>query len=114
MKKTLRDRIAALAAMNVPALREEYRKVFGKEPFRVQQRFLPLGIHGRSMRARQSVRRSRSLSWPAAWRGTRRGRTAASTPPAGDIRASGLRGLRWHGETQPLHDAGRHDVRLRL
>jgi hypothetical protein len=32
MKKTLRERIEALAAMNVPALREEHRKVFGKEP----------------------------------------------------------------------------------
>jgi hypothetical protein len=27
MKRTLRDRIAALAAMNVPALREQHRRV---------------------------------------------------------------------------------------
>ena len=32
MKKTLRERIEALAALNVPALRDEHRKVFGKEP----------------------------------------------------------------------------------
>jgi hypothetical protein len=40
MKKTLRDRIAALAAMNVPALREEHRKVFGKEPVSSHRQFL--------------------------------------------------------------------------
>ncbi len=40
MKKPLRDRIAALAAMNVPALREEYRKVFGKDPVSAHRQFL--------------------------------------------------------------------------
>ncbi len=40
MKKTLRDRIATLAAMNVPALREEHRKVFGKEPVSAHRQFL--------------------------------------------------------------------------
>jgi len=40
MKKTLRDRIAALAAMNLPALREEHRKVFGKEPVSSHRQFL--------------------------------------------------------------------------
>jgi hypothetical protein len=40
MKKTLRDRIAALAAMNVPALREELRKVFGKEAASSHRQFL--------------------------------------------------------------------------
>ena len=32
MKKTPRERIAALAATNVAAGRREHRKVFGKEP----------------------------------------------------------------------------------
>jgi len=40
MKKTLRERIAALAAMNVPALREQHRKVFGKEPVSSHRQFL--------------------------------------------------------------------------
>lgn len=40
MKKTLQDRIATLAAMNVPALREEHRKVFGKEPASSHRQFL--------------------------------------------------------------------------
>lgn len=40
MKKMLRERIAALAAMNVPALREEHRKVFGKEPASSHRQFL--------------------------------------------------------------------------
>ncbi len=40
MKRTLRDRIAALAAMNVPALREEHRKVFGKDPVSSHRQFL--------------------------------------------------------------------------
>jgi hypothetical protein len=40
MKKTLRDRIAALAAMDVPALREEHRKVFDKEPVSSHRQFL--------------------------------------------------------------------------
>jgi len=40
MKKTLRERIAALAAMNVPALREEHRRVFGKEPVSSHRQFL--------------------------------------------------------------------------
>ena len=40
MKKTLQERIAALAAMNVPALREEHRKVFGKEPASSHRQFL--------------------------------------------------------------------------
>jgi hypothetical protein len=40
MKKTLRERIAALAAMNVPALREEHRKVFGKDPVSSHRHFL--------------------------------------------------------------------------
>jgi hypothetical protein len=40
MKKTLRDRIAALAEMDVPALREEHRKVFGKEPVSSHRQFL--------------------------------------------------------------------------
>jgi hypothetical protein len=40
MKKTLRERIAALATMNVPALREEHRKVFGKEPVSTHRQFL--------------------------------------------------------------------------
>jgi hypothetical protein len=40
MKKTLRDRIAALAAMNLPALREEHCKVFGKEPVSAHRQFL--------------------------------------------------------------------------
>ncbi len=40
MKKTLQDRIAALAAMNVPALREEHRKVFGWEPASSHRQFL--------------------------------------------------------------------------
>jgi hypothetical protein len=40
MKKTLRDRIAALARLNVPALREEHRKVFGKEPVSTHRQFL--------------------------------------------------------------------------
>ncbi len=40
MKKTLRDRIDTLAAMNVPALREEHRKVFGKEPVSAHRQFL--------------------------------------------------------------------------
>jgi hypothetical protein len=40
MKKTLRERIAALAAMNVPALREEHRKLFGKEPASSHRQFL--------------------------------------------------------------------------
>ena len=40
MKKTLRVRIAALAAMNVSALREEHRKVFGKEPVSSHRQFL--------------------------------------------------------------------------
>jgi hypothetical protein len=40
MKKTLRDRIAALATMNLPALREEHRRVFGKEPVSAHRQFL--------------------------------------------------------------------------
>jgi len=40
MKKTLRDRIAALTAMNVPALREEHRKLFGKDPVSSHRQFL--------------------------------------------------------------------------
>ncbi len=40
MKKTIRDRIAELAAMNVPALREEHRKLFGEEPVSVHRQFL--------------------------------------------------------------------------
>ena len=40
MKKTLRERIEALAAMNVPALREEHRKLFGKEPASSHRQFL--------------------------------------------------------------------------
>jgi len=40
MKKTLRDRIAELAAMNVPALREEHRKLFGEEPASAHRQFL--------------------------------------------------------------------------
>jgi hypothetical protein len=40
MKKTLRDRIAGLAAMNVPALREEHRKIFGEEPASAHRQFL--------------------------------------------------------------------------
>jgi hypothetical protein len=40
MKKTLRDRIAALSAMDVPALREEHRRVFGKDPVSAHRQFL--------------------------------------------------------------------------
>jgi hypothetical protein len=40
MKKTLRDRIAELAAMNVPALREVHRKLFGEEPASAHRQFL--------------------------------------------------------------------------
>jgi hypothetical protein len=40
MKKTLRDRIAALSAMDVPALREEHRRVFNKEPVSSHRQFL--------------------------------------------------------------------------
>ena len=40
MKKTLRDQIAALAAMNVPALREEHRRLFDKEPASSHRQFL--------------------------------------------------------------------------
>ena len=40
MKKTLRERITALAAMNVPALREEHRKLFGKDPVSSHRQFL--------------------------------------------------------------------------
>jgi hypothetical protein len=40
MKKTLRDRIAELAAMNVPALREEHRRLFGEEPASAHRQFL--------------------------------------------------------------------------
>ena len=40
MKKTLRDRIAEIAAMNVPALREEHRKLFGEEPASSHRQFL--------------------------------------------------------------------------
>jgi hypothetical protein len=40
MKKTLRERIAALAAMNVPALREEHRKLFGNDPVSSHRQFL--------------------------------------------------------------------------
>ena len=40
MKKTLRERIAALAALNVPALREEHRKVFGKDPLSSHRQLL--------------------------------------------------------------------------
>jgi hypothetical protein len=40
MKKTLRERIAALAAMNVPVLREEHRKLFSKEPVSSHRQFL--------------------------------------------------------------------------
>jgi hypothetical protein len=40
MKKTIRDRIAELAAMNVPALREEHRKLFGEEPASAHRQFL--------------------------------------------------------------------------
>ncbi|GIU80347.1 MAG: hypothetical protein KatS3mg005_3585 [Bryobacteraceae bacterium] len=38
MKKTLRDRIASLAAMDVSALRKEHCKVFGKEPVNAHQK----------------------------------------------------------------------------
>ncbi len=40
MQKTLQARIAALAAMNVPALPEDYRKVFGNEPVSAHRQFL--------------------------------------------------------------------------
>lgn len=40
MKKTIRDRIAELAAMNVPTLREEHRKLFGEEPASAHRQFL--------------------------------------------------------------------------
>jgi hypothetical protein len=40
MKKTIRDRIAEIAAMNVPALREEHRKLFGEEPASSHRQFL--------------------------------------------------------------------------
>ena len=40
MKKTIRERIEALAAMNVRALREEHRKLFGKEPASSHRQFL--------------------------------------------------------------------------
>jgi hypothetical protein len=40
MKKTLRERIVALAAMNAPALREEHRKLFGKDPASAHRQFL--------------------------------------------------------------------------
>lgn len=40
MKKTIRDRIAKLAVMNVPALREEDRKLFGKDPVSSHRQFL--------------------------------------------------------------------------
>ena len=40
MKETLRDQIAELAAMNVPALREEHRKMFGEEPVSSHRQFL--------------------------------------------------------------------------
>jgi hypothetical protein len=40
MKKTLRERIEALDAMNVPGLREEHRKVFGKDPASAHRQFL--------------------------------------------------------------------------
>lgn len=40
MKKTIRDRIAELAAMNVPALRGEHRKLFGEEPASAHRQFL--------------------------------------------------------------------------
>jgi hypothetical protein len=40
MKKILRDRIAGLAAMNVPALPEEHRKIFGEEPASAHRQFL--------------------------------------------------------------------------
>lgn len=40
MKKTIRDRIDALAAMNVPGLREEHRKLFGEEPASAHRQFL--------------------------------------------------------------------------
>lgn len=40
MKKTLRERIAALAAMNVPALRAEHRKLFGKDSVSSHRQFL--------------------------------------------------------------------------
>jgi|DewCreStandDraft_4_1066084.scaffolds.fasta_scaffold18109_2 hypothetical protein len=47
MKKTLRDRIAALAAMNLPALRREHRKVFAKEPVSAFRKFLLYRITSR-------------------------------------------------------------------
>jgi len=40
MKKTLREQTAVQAAMNVPALREEHRKVFGKDPVSSHRQFL--------------------------------------------------------------------------
>lgn len=40
MKNTIRDRIAELAAMNVPALREQHRAVFGVEPACLHRQFL--------------------------------------------------------------------------
>ncbi len=40
MKKTIRDRIDALAAMSGPALREEHRKLFGEEPASTHRQFL--------------------------------------------------------------------------
>jgi hypothetical protein len=40
MKKTLRDQIAELAAMNVLALREKHRKMFGEEPVSSHRQFL--------------------------------------------------------------------------
>jgi hypothetical protein len=40
MKKTLRDQIAELAAMNVPALRKEHRKLFDEEPVSSHRQFL--------------------------------------------------------------------------
>lgn len=40
MKKTIRDRIAQLAAMNVSALREEHCKIFGEEPASAHRQFL--------------------------------------------------------------------------
>ena len=40
MKKTLRDQIDGLAAMSVPELQEEHRKLFGAEPESAHRQFL--------------------------------------------------------------------------
>lgn len=39
MKKTLQDRVAALATMNLPVLRREHRWVFAKEPVSAFRKF---------------------------------------------------------------------------